>query len=118
MSARLARTLRIERRQHCAKRRSIGPDRAALNEMNAAPAVLVALPPAGLDPQAGQPAGSREIERLHGCHVFPDVNSLGQGEDPHWLYTVRFDGCELWGKAGDPTLSVSVDAWEPYLEPA
>jgi nitrile hydratase len=56
------------------------------------------------------------IEMNHGCHVFPDVNSLGQGEDPHWLYTVRFDGCELWGKAGDPTLSVSVDAWEPYLE--
>jgi len=56
------------------------------------------------------------IEMNHGCHVFPDVNSLGQGEDPHWLYTVRFDGRELWGKAGDPTLSVSVDAWEPYLE--
>jgi nitrile hydratase subunit beta len=58
------------------------------------------------------------IELNHGCHVFPDVNSLGQGEDPHWLYTVRFDGRELWGKDGDPTLSVSVDAWEPYLERA
>ena len=58
------------------------------------------------------------IEINHGCHVFPDVNSLGQGEDPHWLYTVRFDGRELWGKDGDPTLSVSVDAWEPYLERA
>lgn len=65
MSSRLARTLRIERRQHRAKRRSVSPDRAALNEMNAAPAVLVALPPVGLAPQAGQPAGSREIERLH-----------------------------------------------------
>jgi nitrile hydratase subunit beta len=58
------------------------------------------------------------IELNHGCHVFPDVNSLGKGEDPHWLYTVRFDGRELWGKEGDPTLSVSVDAWEPYLERA
>ena len=65
MSSRLARTLRIERRQHRAKRRSISPDQAALNETNAAPAVLVALPPVGLDPQAGQSAGSREIERLH-----------------------------------------------------
>ena len=27
-------------------------------------------------------------------------------------------GRELWGKDGDPTLSVSVDAWEPYLERA
>jgi nitrile hydratase beta subunit len=58
------------------------------------------------------------IELDHGCHVFPDVNSQGLGEDPHGLYTVRFDGRELWGKEGDPTLSVSVDAWEPYLERA
>jgi nitrile hydratase len=56
------------------------------------------------------------IELNHGCHVFADVHSLGKGEDPHWLYAVRFDGRELWGADGDPTLSVSVDAWEPYLE--
>jgi len=56
------------------------------------------------------------IELNHGCHVFPDTNSLGKGEDPQWLYTVRFDGPELWGKDADPTLSVSVDAWESYLE--
>jgi nitrile hydratase len=56
------------------------------------------------------------IELNHGCHVFPDTNSLGQGEDPQWLYTVRFDGPELWGKDTDPTLSVSVDAWDSYLE--
>ena len=43
-------------------------------------------------------------------------NSLGKGENPQWLYTVRFDGPELWGKDADPTLSVSVDAWESYLE--
>ena len=56
------------------------------------------------------------IELNHGCHVFPDTNSLGKGEDPQWLYTVRFDGPELWGGDADPTLSVSVDAWESYLE--
>ena len=58
------------------------------------------------------------IERLHGAHVFPDTNALGQGENPQWLYTVRFDGRELWGEGADPTVSVSVDAWEPYLERA
>lgn len=58
------------------------------------------------------------IELNHGCHVFADANSLGKGEDPQWLYTVRFDGRELWGTDGDPTLTVSVDAWEPYLERA
>jgi nitrile hydratase len=58
------------------------------------------------------------IERLHGAHVFPDTNALEHGENPQWLYTVRFDGHELWGEGADPTVSVSVDAWEPYLEPA
>ena len=58
------------------------------------------------------------IERVLGCHVFPDSNALGKGEDPKWLYTVRFDGRELWGDQADPTTQVSVDAWEPYLERA
>ena len=58
------------------------------------------------------------IERAHGCHVYPDSHALGRGENPQWLYTVRFDGRELWGADADPTLKVSVDAWEPYLEPA
>jgi nitrile hydratase beta subunit len=57
-----------------------------------------------------------EIERVHGCHVFPDRNALGEGEHPQWLYTVRFEGRELWGAEADPRLKVSVDAWEPYLE--
>jgi nitrile hydratase len=58
------------------------------------------------------------IERIIGCHVFPDSNVTGAGENPQWLYTVRFDGPELWGEGSDPNLKVSVDAWEPYLEPA
>jgi nitrile hydratase beta subunit len=58
------------------------------------------------------------IERVIGCHVFPDTNARGAGEDPQWLYTVCFAGRELWGDGADPTVSVSVDAWEPYLEPA
>lgn len=60
-------------------------------------------------------AGS--IERVIGCHVFPDSNATGAGEDPQWLYTVSFNGAELWGKESDPALEVSIDAWEPYLEP-
>jgi nitrile hydratase len=58
------------------------------------------------------------IERVIGCHVFPDSNALGAGENPQWLYTVRFEACELWGADGDPSVAVSVDAWQPYLEPA
>jgi nitrile hydratase beta subunit len=58
------------------------------------------------------------IERIHGCHVFPDRNALGEGENPQWLYAVRFESRELWGGQADPQLKISVDAWEPYLEPA
>ncbi len=56
------------------------------------------------------------IESIRGCHVFPDTAATGQGDDPHWLYTVVFHGRELWGEGADPTLKVSIDAWEPYLE--
>ena len=56
------------------------------------------------------------VERLHGTHVFPDSNARFAGEDPQWLYTVRFSARELWGREDDDT--VSIDAFEPYLEPA
>jgi len=56
------------------------------------------------------------IERVHGAHVYPDANSQGLGEQPQWLYTVVFDGAELWNDAAPARLKVSVDAWEPYLE--
>jgi nitrile hydratase subunit beta len=58
------------------------------------------------------------IEALRGCHVFPDAAAIGKGEDPQWLYTVLFDGRELWGDNAEPTLKVSIEAFEPYLEPA
>jgi nitrile hydratase len=57
------------------------------------------------------------VTQIHGAHVFPDFNASGLGEAPQWLYNVRFTGPELWGEAADPTVIVSVDAWESYLEP-
>ena len=57
------------------------------------------------------------IDRVHGAHVFADTNARGLGEQPQWLYTVVFDGHELWGSRSTPKLRVSIDAWEPYLEP-
>jgi len=58
------------------------------------------------------------IEHLNGMHVFADAHAQGLGEQPQWLYTVVFDGVALWGESAEPGLSVSVDAWESYLEPA
>ena len=58
------------------------------------------------------------IEAIRGCHVFPDTAAVGQGENPQWLYTVLFEGRELWGDGAEPSLKVSIEAFEPYLEPA
>jgi nitrile hydratase len=59
------------------------------------------------------------IERVHGAHVFADSHAQNLGERPQWLYTVAFDERELWGASTAPQQAcVSVDAWEPYLEPA
>ena len=56
------------------------------------------------------------IECVRGCHVFPDAVAIGQGENPQWLYTLLFEGRELWGEGADPNLKVSIEAFEPYLE--
>lgn len=58
------------------------------------------------------------IEHAHGAHVFADAHAQGLGECPEPLYTVVFDGAELWGAEAAPGLRVSVDAWQSYLEPA
>jgi nitrile hydratase beta subunit len=59
------------------------------------------------------------IEHVHGAHVFPDSNARGLGESPQWLYTVMFDARELWGaRAPAPHSVISIDAFEPYLQPA
>lgn len=58
------------------------------------------------------------VERVSGCHVFPDTGAHGAPETAQWLYTVVFTGAELWGRDGDPTSTVSIEAWDSYLEPA
>ena len=58
---------------------------------------------------------SGTVTKLHGPHVFPDANARGEGEQPRWLYTVRFGAHELWG-ADTTAAAVHVDCWEPCLE--
>jgi nitrile hydratase len=57
------------------------------------------------------------VLRVHGCHVFPDASAHELGDDPQWLYVVVFDATELWGADAQSGSAVSVDAFEPYLEP-
>lgn len=58
------------------------------------------------------------IEAVQGCFVFPDSNAHGLGERPGWIYTVVFAASELWGQGADPLETISIDAWEVYLDPA
>jgi nitrile hydratase len=58
------------------------------------------------------------VEMCHGCHMYPDSVATDRGDNPQWLYTVVFDSRELWGQDADPTLKISIDAFEPYLDPA
>jgi nitrile hydratase len=58
------------------------------------------------------------IHAVRGCYVFPDTHAHGQGEQPQPMYTVAFEGEELWGPSTEPRERVHIDLWEPYLEPA
>ena len=58
------------------------------------------------------------VEAVLGFHVFPDTNALGLGEDPQWLYRVRFTARELFGGARPEGDAVTLDLWEPYLRAA
>ena len=58
------------------------------------------------------------VEAVRGCHVYPDTAAIGAGDNPQWLYAVVFLARELWGEAADPAITVSIEAFEPYLETA
>jgi nitrile hydratase len=53
-----------------------------------------------------------------GATLFPDAHAVGRRALPQHLYTVAFDGTELWGEGAEPGTEVRVDLYESYLEPA
>lgn len=57
-----------------------------------------------------------EIARVYDAFVFPDTSAHQRGPNPQYVYSVRFDGRELWGREAAPNASVYVDLWEDYLE--
>ena len=58
------------------------------------------------------------IRSHHGGFAFADTRAHGQGDQPHHVYSVRFDARELWGAEASPRDAVYIDLWEPYIEPA
>ena len=55
------------------------------------------------------------ITAQHGGWVFPDTHAHGAGEQPAHLYTVAFEGQDLWGPESEPGVVVHLDLFEPYL---
>lgn len=49
--------------------------------------------------------------------VLPDTNAHFQGENPQYVYTVRFDSRELWGAEAEP-FTLTIEMFESYLEKA
>lgn len=58
------------------------------------------------------------VERVNGWYVIEDDHAERLGRNPQPVYTVRFEGHELWGPDSEPNLGVYLELWEGYLEPA
>jgi nitrile hydratase len=102
-------------RGHPFRREANAPARFAVGD-----AVLTKhFQPAGHTRLARYARGKRGVvDRHHGCFVFPDTNAHAEGEDPDHVYSVRFEGPELWGKTVEGRGAVYIDLWESYLESA
>ena len=49
--------------------------------------------------------------------VLPDTNAHFLGENPQYVYSVRFDSHELWG-ADAEAFTLTIELFESYLEEA
>jgi nitrile hydratase len=73
----------------------------------------------GYTRQPGYVSGKRGVVTAHlGATLFPDAYAVGRRARPQHLYTVAFEGSDLWGDAADAGTEVRVDLNEAYLEPA
>ena len=79
--------------------------------------------------QSNHPAGHTRLPRyarskrgtigeVYPSFVFADTNAHERGESPQYVYSVLFDGAELWGDDAEPGTTVSLDLFESYLKSA
>lgn len=58
------------------------------------------------------------VQVARGHEVFPDTNAYYQGDRPQVVYSVTFEGREIWGPSAEPAQLISIDLWDSYLERA
>ena len=56
------------------------------------------------------------VELIQPAAVLPDTNALFRGENPQYVYSVRFASRELWGAHAEP-FALTAELFESYLEP-
>ncbi|GAC1654601.1 MAG: hypothetical protein NVS9B12_05240 [Vulcanimicrobiaceae bacterium] len=76
----------------------------------------------------GNPAGHTRVPRylrgkpgiviaLIGEFPLADESARGEASAPEPLYTLRFEGRNVWGADGEDRVWITADLWESYLEP-
>jgi nitrile hydratase subunit beta len=123
-----ARNLRGERVEEPPVPEPAKPDYApaaegSLRTVDAAPAFATGervrakdMSPAGHTRLPGYVRGHTGVVALiQPAEVFPDTNAHFLGENPQYVYSVRFDSRELWGADTEP-FSLTAELFESYLE--
>lgn len=57
-----------------------------------------------------------QVVHYYGVQLFDDATSAGRPDEAEALYSVRFEGQELWGHSAEPNCAVYLDMWQSYLE--
>lgn len=57
------------------------------------------------------------VDIIQPAHLLPDTHAHFQGENPQYVYSVRFGSEELWG-AGPERFELTIELYESYLEAA
>ena len=57
------------------------------------------------------------IHEHYGSHILPDRSAQGEKIGAH-LYSVRFEGAEVWGPDAPGREAIYADLWDAYLEDA
>lgn len=57
------------------------------------------------------------VDLVQPASVLPDTNAHFAGENPQYVYTVRFESRELWGSQAEP-FTLTIEMFESYLESA
>ena len=57
------------------------------------------------------------IHTIYAAYDLPDDHRENDAAPAQHLYSVRFEGTELWGASAEPGTAVHIDMWEGYLEP-